>query len=224
MCAVLLGAALVAPASAGPALDWDPMFTWEAGATATNSPAGGDFFGVGIISSFGPPFDFLNPNDPTKEYTFYIYNLDSQGTAVFGPPGTQFYVTDYNGGNFDLYEGTPRNSVFAPNPPNASVPSTFTDGTLLLSGNFTRFQTQTNDFTAFQVGNLEGDVNFTGGSLYDLTFRGGQPCPGLFTGGVTWRTDVLIPGYIFRHDGKLDLNCPVPAEQSSWGKIKAQYH
>ena len=42
----------------------------------------------------------------------------------------------------------------------------------------------------------------------------GEPCPGLFTGGLTWRPtgDVLIPGYIFRHDGKIDLNCPVPAE------------
>ncbi len=223
MCAVLVGAALIAPASAGPPMDWDPMFTWEAGATPTNSPAGGDFFGVGIVSAFGPPFDFLNANDPAKEYTFYLYGLESAGTVVFGPPAQQFYVTDYTGGTFDLYEGTPRNSVFTANPPNVDVPSTFIDGTLLLRGSFTSFQTQTNNFTAFQVGNLEGEINFTAGSLYDLTFRGGQPCPGLLTGGATWRSSVLIPGYIFRHDGKLDLNCPVPAEPSSWGKIKAQY-
>ena len=40
---------------------------------------------------------------------------------------------------------------------------------------------------------------------------GGEPCPGLFTGGLTWRPTggVLIPGYLFRHDGKIDLtrNC-----------------
>lgn len=224
MCALLLSGALLGPAgAAGPALDWDPMFTWEPGATATNSPLGGQFFGVGIISDFNPPFDDLDPNDPTKEYTFYIQGLVSQGTVSYGVPGQQFYTTDYSGGTFALYEGTPRNSSFAPNPPNAIVPSTFVDGTLLLSGNFTSFQTQTNDFTSFQVGAIEGEINFTGGTMLDRTMRGGQPCPGLFTGGATWRPSILIPGYIFRHDGKLDLNCPVPVQTGSWGKVKAQY-
>ena len=221
--AVVIGGALAAPVQAGPSIDWDPAYTWEIGATATNSPPLGELKGVGIVSLFGPPFDFLNANDPTKEYTFYFHGLSSTGTVTFGAPGLQFYVTNYTGGTIELYEGSPRNSSFAPNPPNAIVPPLFVDGTLLLAGNFTSFQTQTNDFTPNQVGNMEGDINWTAGTLLPLTFHGGQPCPGLFTGGITWKASLLPAGYIFRHDGKLDLNCPTPAEEGSWGKIKAQY-
>jgi hypothetical protein len=221
--AVLLGGFAAGPVAAGVSIDWDPAYTWEPGATPTNSNPGGVLQGVGIVSSFDVPFQDLNANDPNKEYTFYFHNLVSLGTVTYGSPGLQFYVTDYTGGTFELYEGSPRNSVFAPNPPNAQVPSTYIDGTLILAGSFTRFETQTNDFTANQVGNMEGEINWTGGTLLDRTNRGGQPCPGLFTGGITWRPDVLIPGYIFRHDGKIDLNCPTPADPSSWGRIKAQY-
>lgn len=221
--AALLVGALAAPVSAGPSIDWDPAYTWEPGATFSNSPLGGELKGVGIVSLFGAPFEFLDANDPNKEYTFYFYGLISQGTQVFGAPGLQFYVTNYSGGTIEFYEGTPRNSNFDPNPPNATVPANYIDGTLLLAGNFTSFQTQSNDFTANQVGNIEGDVNWTGGSLLALTFRGGQPCPGLFTGGSTWKPALLPAGYIFRHDGKMDLNCPVPAEEGSWGRVKAQY-
>jgi hypothetical protein len=219
----VIGGALAGPVQAGPSIDWDPAYTWEPGASATNSPIGGELKGVGIVSMFGAPFDFLNANDPTKEYTFYFHGLISNGTTVFGSPGLQFYVTTYNLGSLELYEGSPRNSNFDPNPPNATVPANYIDGTLLLAGNFTSFQTQTNDFTPDKVGNMEGEINWTGGSLLALTFHGGQPCPGLFTGGITWKPALLPAGYIFRHDGKLDLNCPTPAENNSWGRVKAQY-
>jgi hypothetical protein len=136
----------------------------------------------------------------------------------------QFYTTNYSGGTFELYAGSPRNSSFAPNPENAIVPSTFTDGTLLLAGSFTSFYTQTNNFTAFQTGNMEGSIVWNGGSLLSRMNGGnGQPCPGLFTGGLTWNPSVLIPGYVFRHEGKIDLNCPTPSTPSTWGKVKAQY-
>ena len=221
--AVIIGGAMAAPVMAGPSIDWDPAYTWEPGATFKNSIPGQELKGVGIVSMFGPPFEFLDANSPTKEYTFYFHGLISLGTTTFGAPGLQFYVTNYSGGTIEFYEGTPRNSNFDPNPPNATVPANYIDGTLLLAGNFTNFQTQTNDFTSNQVGNMEGDVSWTAGSLLALTFRGGQPCPGLFTGGITWKPALLPAGYIFRHDGKMDLNCPVPAEEGSWGKIKAQY-
>jgi hypothetical protein len=34
---------------------------------------------------------------------------------------------------------------------------------------------------------------------------------------------VLFPGYLFRHDGKIDLDCPTPARTGTWGKVKALY-
>ena len=222
--ACVLGGVGLAAAATGPAIDWDPAYTWEPGATATNSIAGNEFKLVGTVSSFDGPLGGLNPNDPVKEYTFYCYGLISQGTVSQGIPGFTAYTTNYSGGTFELYEGPSHNAMFAPNPPNASVPSTFNDGTLLLSGSFTSFIVQSNDFTAFDVGNIEGTIDFNGGTLLQL-IQGpnGQPCPGLFTGGSTWLPSVLIPGYVYRHDGKIDLQCPTAASTGTWGRVKSLY-
>lgn len=224
--ALLLGAFVTAPAFAGPAIDWDPAYVYGPGAVVGVVPPGSELRGVGIVSLFDGPLGFLDANDPAKEYTFIFRGLTSQPTVVDGIPAFTFWTTHYIGGIFELYEGTPRNSSFAPNPENAIVPSTFEDGILLLSGNFTSFYVQTNNFSQSQSGNMEGNILWTGGSLLPLLNGGsGQPCPGLFTGGITWSTEpgVGIEGYTFRHDGKIDLNCPTPSAPSSWGKVKAQY-
>lgn len=222
--AALLALALASPAAAtGPAIDWDPAYFWEPGATFSNSIPGNQMQIVGIISSFGPPLAFLNANDPTKDYTFYVSGLVSNGTTVIGLPGSQFYVTTYTGGTIQVYEGTPRDAVFDPNPPNANVPSTFTNGTLILSGTVSGFYTQTNDFTAFDTGNAEGSITWTGGTLFSSVSHSGQPCPSLFTGGLTWFPSLLIPGYLFRHDGKIDVDCPSESRSSTWGRMKSLY-
>lgn len=223
--AVLAAIAFSATAQAGVPIDWDPIFFYApASSTPSNQPAGNALNGVGTVSKFDAPFADLDATDPTREYTIYVYGLSSLGTTTIGAPGLQFYTTNYSGGSIEIYEDLSPDADYGTNPPNGTAPSTFTDGTLILKGDFTRFIVQTNDFTQFQVGNAEGDINWNGGSLLARTFvNGGQPCPGLFTGGLTWRTSVVIPGYLFRHDGKIDLNCPTPAENSTWGKVKANY-
>lgn len=224
--ALVLGAIASAPAFAGPAIDWDPAYVYGPGAAVGLVTPGTELKGVGIVSLFDGPLGFLDANDPNKEYTFVFYGLIAQPTVQTGPPAFTFWTTNYSGGTLELYEGSPRNSVFTPNPPNADVPSTFNDGTLLLKGNFTSFYVQTNNFTLAKTGNMEGNISWNGGTLLPLLNGGnGEPCPGLFTGGITWSTEVGvgIPGYTFRHDGKIDLNCPVPAAPSTWGKLKAQY-
>jgi len=223
--ALMLGAMASAPVFAGPMIDWDPAYVYGPGAAVGVVTPGAELRGVGIVSLFGPPLDFLDANDPNKEYTFIFRGLIAQPTVTSGVPAFTFWTTNYNGGIIELYEGSPRNSSFAPFPENAIVPSTYQDGTLLLSGTFTSFYVQTNNFTQFKTGNMEGNINWTGGSLLPIFggVAGGPPCPGLFTGGITWLPSVLIPGYVFRHDGKIDLNCPTPAAPSTWGKLKAQY-
>jgi hypothetical protein len=212
------------PAMAGPSMDWDPAYLWQVGATPNNAPLGGELKCVGLISAFDVPFQDLDPSDPNKEYTFYVYGLISQGTVASGPPLTTFFTTAYSGGTIEIYEGSPRDAVFDPNPPNANVPSTFQNGTLILSGSFTSFFTETNNFTTFQTGNAEGQIQWTGGTLLSRTEAvGGVPCPGLFTGGMTWRADQMIAGYLFRHDGKIDLNCPTGTRPGTWGAIKSLY-
>lgn len=223
-CAVLIGVSAAGLAFAGPAIDWDPIFTWEPGATATNSPANGVLEGVGTVSQFSAPFEDLDASDPTKEYTIYIYGLVSQGTTSTGAGSFIVYTTEYMGGSIEIYEDLSPDASYDPFPPNAGVPADFIDGTLILSGSFTSFRTTTNNFTTYNTGNMEGEINWTGGSLYDRTFNaGGQPCPGLFTGGITWYPPVLIDGYIFRHDGKIDLDCPTPVENGTWGGLKGSY-
>ncbi len=210
-------------AATGPVIDWDPAYFYEAGATPTNSIPGSELKIVGIISAFGPPLDFLDASDPTREYTFYASGLISQGTVPNGPPATTVYTTNYLGGTIQIYEDLTPEASFDPNPPNAGVPGDFQDGTLLLSGSFTSFLTATNNFTAFQTGNAEGGIVWTGGTLLPFMESGGLPCPGLLTGGMTWKPSVMIAGYLFRHDGKIDLNCPSDTKATTWGKIKTLY-
>ena len=211
-------------AQAGPVIDWDPIFFYAPPtSTFNNQPAGNALWGVGTVSKFDAPLQFLDASDPTKEYTIYMYGFSSLGTSTIGPPATQFYTTDYSGGTIEIYEDLSPDANYGTNPPNATAPSTFVDGTLILKGDFTSFTVQTNNFTSFQTGNAEGDIDWNGGTLVALMSQGGEECPGLFTGGLTWRTSLLMPGYLFRHDGKIDLQCPTPAEPSTWGKVKANY-
>lgn len=216
---VLLSGAAVLPATAGPMIDWDPAFFWEPGATPINSIATSEMKIVGTISAFGPPLDFLNANMPATEYTFYVSGLISNGTTPIVP----FYITTYTGGTIQIYEDATPDAVFDPNPPNANVPSTFTDGTLILSGNLSNFNTQTNTITPHNTGNAEGNITWTGGSL--IAYVGGDtPCPAILTGGLTWLPGPLLPaGYLFRHDGKIDHECPTPTQPSTWGRIKSLY-
>lgn len=221
LCGLLTLAGLLAAAAAfaaGPPIDWDPAYGWQVGGTPTNLPLGGEFKMVGIVSAFDAPFGDLNAADPTREYTFVMTGLISNGTVAIGPPATTLYETHFTGGTFELYEDLSPESSFSPFPPNMAD---FTDGTLLLSGNFTDFFVQSNNFTAFQTGNIEGALNWTGGSLLPRLTQYG--CTGLMTGGMTWRSTVVIPGYLFRHDGKMDTQCPTPASSATWGRIKSLY-
>ena len=222
--------ALAAPAFAvGPVLDWDPAYFYSSspGMTPTNQPANGILRCVGTISAFGPPLAGLNATMPATEYTFVIEGLVSAGTFAFGPIATQFYTTNYSAGTIEVYADPSPDAVFAPFPPNAQAPSTFVDqGLPILTGQFTRFIVATNNFTTFQVGNIEGDINWNGGTMIaSFGSPGGGLCPGLFTGGATWNTapNIGIPGYLFRHDGKIDLQCPVPTRKDSWSKLKQLY-
>ena len=228
MAATLMLAAVAVPARAiGPVIDWDPAYFWQTGGEPTNLPAGGILQAVGIVSLFGPPLDFLNPSMATNEYTFYIDGAESQGTTSVSAGSNVVYTTFYTGGTFTMYADPAMDAVFTPDPPNADVPSTFLQvPPPLLIGTFTSLQVTTNNFTTFQVGSIEGEIAWTGGTLIEyFAGPGGANCPGLFTGGATWNTTpgIGIPGYLFRHDGKIDLQCPTPTRKSSWGQLKTLY-
>ena len=225
ICAAGLALAVKDARATAPMIDWDPALYYEAGATPINSIPGTQLHIVGLISGFGPPLDFLDASDPTKEYTIHAYNLISAGTTSLGPPSTTFYTTNYLGGVIEIYEDLSPDASFDANPPNAGVPGDFTDGTLILSGVFMSFYTETNNFTQFQIGHSEGNIVWTGGLYFPLMHEegGDEPCPGLYTGALTWRAGTVTTGYLFRHDGKIDFNCPVSSRPSTWGAVKKLY-
>jgi len=225
LCAAGLALGAGHASATSPMIDWDPALYFEPGSTPLNSPPGSQLRIVGLVSGFGPPLDFLDPTDPTKEYTLYCHSLISAGTTSIGPPATTFYTTNYVGGAIEIYEDLTPDASFDVNPPNPGVPADFTDGTLILSGVFMSFYTETNNFTQFQIGHSEGNILWTGGAYFPLMSPEGsnEPCPGLFTGALTWRSSVVQTGYLFRHDGKIDFNCPVSSRPSTWGRVKTLY-
>jgi hypothetical protein len=92
---------------------------------------------------------------------------------------------------------------------------------VLLSGVFNSFFENGQNLST--VGNFEGDVTFTGGTLLGLV---ANPGTGLFTGGTDRRTSLLpvCTQSTFRMllDGKGDLNPPVPTSHDL-ERIKSQY-
>lgn len=129
---------------------------WETNCGYPGSP-GNRLSIVGRLDRFCAPFDDLDPGDP--EYTFYLSGLIFQRVETDGRWA-------YTGGTLRIYEGSPPNtpinySSVPPNPPNASVPGTFTDGTVILQGEVGGFT-----FDPWNA-KFETGANITGGTRYD---------------------------------------------------------
>ncbi|MGH7725452.1 MAG: hypothetical protein ACREOU_08485, partial [Candidatus Eiseniibacteriota bacterium] len=129
-----------------------------------------------------------------------------------------------------IYRDSPADAAFGTNPPNATAPSSFTDGALVLVGFFDRLT------VTFSRQNSNGNIlggnadsgnppngTWVGGSALPLVSAGGIPCPFRVTGGWLARPGNFPTGYSAHFDGKIDIDCPTPAQPSTWGKIKNQY-
>lgn len=164
----------------------------------------------------------------TVEYTFYMtgMTLDS-----FVPLGASVYDSSYYGagGTIVVYEGTPVNaSVGSGTVPNASSPSTFTDGLAVLSGvvNDLKVMRRPNSPGPQYVGEVRGSVTFTGGTrLSELC--GTSSTNWIFNTAIFGGTGSGISGtgYNLRWSGELlKLVCPpIATEEKTWGSIKTLY-
>ena len=176
---------------------------------------GSGYVGLGTVPFLFAP---LVSNTAVNEYTFVIQGLTP--TTVM-PVGT-FDIINYSSGMVTIYEdaklgGTTAN--FAPNPPNADVPSSFTDGTAILVGTLTNFQLVID--TSNGVGSFEAVFNATGGSQLG-NFPLNQRTGWTFSG-TTGEALNIPPGFIHQIDGQTFLDAPVAARHMSWGKLKAGY-
>ena len=221
-------------AQTGTVIDWGPdSYAWETGYNAAShlSAPGSQLSAVGVINGFLGPLAGYDPNTAATEYTYYLSGLTTAvGTTVTAGPTLSVYKTVYAGGTMVIYAGSPRNAAFGTNPPNGTVPSTFTDGSLFLSGtipSFTVTVTRTNATGAYVNGSVDsGDPpngTWTGGSALSQVSSGGNPCPWRLVGGWDMRPQDVLTGYVSQYDGKIDLNCPTAAKASTWGQIKGQY-
>jgi hypothetical protein len=223
---------LAGPCDSGTLIDWDAdAFAYETNYAFLSSSPGSVLSMVGVINLFCAPLNGLNPLDPNKEYTFHFTGLTSAGTQIIPLGPVTIYATDYGTGSFSIYEGTPRNAPLATtpmpaNPPNALVPSRFTDGTVILSGTLSNLHTDV-QIGAASGGSFRGDYTFTGGSLYALVQNttpsgvfGGLWCAPITPDGTICDVE---PGYSAHVDGKFDVSAATPASSTTWGAIKSLY-
>ena len=215
---VLSGTAI---AATNPVIDWTgPMSAaFEPNFVAPhNSTAGNELKIVGIITlNFQAPLTSLNPavGNGGGEYTFVFDQLISQGTVDLGPVRR----TNYTGGRWRVFQDATTPAVFGTAPPNLTSPSTFENGTVILSGTFSNFYTQSNELN--NGGNYNADIVVSGGTAYPLLQSDNALCGGYLIG-VWNRTPGSFPaGYIRSADGKMDfINCPVAVEPTTWSRIK----
>jgi|WetSurMetagenome_2_1015567.scaffolds.fasta_scaffold100605_2 hypothetical protein len=210
-------------------------WAYEPGYDAANifSTAGNQLTVVGTVSVFCYPFANFNPANPDTEYTFIWDGLVSQGTTSVAYLGTgRKYMTNYVGGNFRIYAGSPRNAptVTPPAlPAGGIVPDAFVDGTMILGGTMGPLYVEILKLpggTSYS-GSFRADYWGTGGTLYGLV----EDASSLLTG--LWcpvppstskpGTCSLPTGWSAHPSGKWDMPGTVPTLPSTWGKIKTLY-
>jgi hypothetical protein len=226
-------------AQTGTIADWGPnSYAWESNYNAATyiSNPGSALSAAGIVDAFAGPLAGLAPIPAGTEYTYYLSGLVSAGTVITPGGFANTYQTVYNstGGptpNLAIFTG-PTNASFGTNPPNATVPGTFIDGSLVLAGSFQKLTVtfiRRNSDQMILSGNADSGTPsvangvFTGGSALPLVSTNGQPCPFRVTGGWLAKAGSFPAGYTAHFDGKLDIDCPTSASESTWGRIKGQY-
>lgn len=152
-----------------------------------------------------------------NEYTVHVAGLIISDVQSYGP----IRVLALTGGTVEFHADPARNSAWLQNPPNAVVPSTFTDGLAELSGLFTSMDMVFDTSTG--VGTISGTIRWTGGARLGEI---GNPEGWTYFGGVSNHAGLGIPaGYDLAWDPQIygpENNTPV--ERSSWGAIKEKFH
>jgi hypothetical protein len=182
---------------------------------ATFGEPGSGYVGIGTLPFLFAP---LVTNTAANEYTYVMQGLTSTNVTPVG----SFDIISYSAGTITLYEDAHAGGTTADygvDPPNATAPTSFTDGTPILVGTLTNFQfvlDRTNG-----TGSFEAVFNVTGGTQL-ANFPVNQRVGWTFSGSTG--NALNIPhGYAHQCDGQTFLNAPVAARKVSWGHLKAGY-
>jgi len=232
---LLLFTALLAFAFAVPALAADEVllgftgydFQTDGAPNATYLALGDSYHAVGFVTYFHPVW--LEPYVDTgaNEYTFYQHGLtvDSYDfTANF------LYVTFAPGGSVEYYEDASFNATNPPNPPNcptygnnppnATSPANFSDGTLAIAGSLTNANLYY-DYN-FNQGAFGADMNITGGA--DAAYVPASSWQGWFMSGLfaTPSGSCAPAGYDHILSGEC-RHLVTTSTRGTWGQIKKLY-
>ncbi|MBI1796028.1 MAG: hypothetical protein HY076_03170 [Candidatus Eisenbacteria bacterium] len=198
------------------------------------TPAGGTYLAigdsyqaVGFVTYFNPTWlqPYVDPG--ANEYTFYQHGLVVNSYSF---SGNFLFVTFANGGSVEYYEDpsfdatNPPNPPNCPrygnNPPNATSPSTFSNGTLAISGSLAN-ATLYYDYNSNQ-GAFGADMTITGG--VDAVYVPPGSWSGWFMSGLfnTPSGPCAPAGY----DHILSGECRHPVTATTgktWGALKKLY-
>jgi len=188
--------------------------------TGTYLAVGEGYKTLGFVTSFTGSMlqPYVNPT--LNEYTYYYYDLtvmanyfDGFSLEVdFANPGRgRFFEDSYSGGTAAQY---------GINPPNATAPPTFIDGTLILGGHIDNL-VLTYDYIANQ-GGFVGNITFDEGSLLGQIPEARRA--GWTLAGLAGRPNPSVPqGYTHQISGECRIPGPTPAAHRTWGALKALY-
>ncbi len=173
---------------------------------------------LGFVTSFDA---YLTPyvDIVANEYTYHYYDLTVQNYTYY-PEYRYLEVGFANPGRGRFYEDNSTQALYSANPPNATAPSTFIDGTVILGGHI-EFLVLNYDFAANQ-GGFTGNIHFDEGSLLAQIPEAQRD--GWTLSGLAGRPNPAIPdGYDHQISGECRIPGPVPATHRTWGALKALY-
>lgn len=181
---------------------------------ATFGELGSGYVGIGTVPGLFAP---LTADTTQYQYTYIITGMTPVGVSTIA----SYTIVDYSVGTLSIYEDSELSGTAADYgsvPPNATAPSTFTDGTLFLTGTLQNFQFVYNSAT--NTGSYNATFTVTGGTQL-VNFPVYQRDGWTFAGASGNATN--IPGgYLHQVDGQNFLG-PVPTRVKSWGQIKTLY-
>ena len=195
---LLLGCvAFAVPASAVQMFDFDAQTIMPTVAGSAATVYGRIVNGAAVATPL--PLDFAN-----FEYTIVVTGLtrDTVGT-----------VSMFSGGAVAIYQDAATPSAWA-------TPSTFSDGTVVLSGVLATFQ---RTMLTSTLGSGAGIVDWTGGTMLDMLAPADQ-LDWPFLTSVSRAVTQVQPGYNERWDGKVEPRNDVVSEDPlSWSDLKATF-
>ena len=190
-------------------------YAWETGGLPPSN-AGDVLSIVGVVDDLDSRFGI---NLLVEEVTLSVANLASAGQVDIG--GGILSIS-YSNGSIDLWRDPAMDHDYGVNPPNATAPSSFTNGSLFLGGTFTSFFLFFDPSTG--SGAYEGNVVFNSGS--GLTTLNQLNANGYTFGGVldTNASGGNVPqGYDLQVDGTIEVEVRVGVEDKTWSSIKDMY-